>query len=164
MHLSYTCPGRPTSPPISVIYIPCTGGPVLRNSGCWLPVLLKKHLQCRHWCRRHRSFLGYGAAGTTGRTATTSSSSSSSSSKARAIVNRLSRGVERHAQQQECDAECEEHNQRSISFLLLRDGRRAGECRCFVHHDTVVVVVFVSVRFGSVRFGLLCFVSNKNTR
>ena len=41
-------------------------------------------------------------------------------------------------------------------MLLLRDGGRAVECRCFVHHDNVVVV---SVRFVSDPFRFVVFVS-----
>ena len=54
--------------------------------------------------------------------------------------------------------ECGKHerNQRNISFLPLLGGGGggAGECRFFVHHDNVVVVLvrFVSDPF----FGLLC--------
>ena len=84
--------------------------------------------------------------GTTGSTTTTTNTVTT--------ANRLSR-VERKANKKECDTEREQHNQRSISFLLLRgrgDGRRsAGECRFFVHHDNVVV------NYGCVRFSFRCF-------
>jgi len=62
--------------------------------------------------------------GTTGSTTTTTNTVTT--------ANRLPR-VERKAEQ-ECDGEREQHNQRRISFLLLRSGgsgRSAVECRFF---------------------------------
>ena len=87
--------------------------------------------------------------GTTGSTSTTTNTVTT--------ANRLPR-VEQRKAEQECDGEREQHNQRRISFLLLRSGgsgRSAVECRFFVHNVVVLlvrfvaVVVFVSFRFST---------------